>query len=330
MVNYGWEYVWHCHILSHEEMDMMHSLLFGVAPVAPSGLLGNLTGSNASRKVVLTWNDNSLSETGFTVQRATDAAFVGGLTTFTVPANTKTLSDTIGVTTTPTFYYRVFANNRFGDTMDYGAGTVGFQNETVNSANSNVVAVVTNLIPQTPLTFTASVVSQAIGPAVRLDRSTANLAAYYAITRTGGTPVTRAVVQAPTTFLTDTRSMQAVTTLTYTLVATNTSGASVPPISVVANVPLFAAVGFTYTSATSTSIRLQWNSSGTNATYQLNRSSNPGMSNPVTIPIAAVASGPVTFRNTGLVTKTTYYYQVIVSAPGASSVTSNIIAVTTP
>ena len=23
MVNFGWEYVWHCHILSHEEMDMM-------------------------------------------------------------------------------------------------------------------------------------------------------------------------------------------------------------------------------------------------------------------------------------------------------------------
>ena len=23
LVNFGWEYVWHCHILSHEEMDMM-------------------------------------------------------------------------------------------------------------------------------------------------------------------------------------------------------------------------------------------------------------------------------------------------------------------
>ena len=23
MTNFGWEYVWHCHILSHEEMDMM-------------------------------------------------------------------------------------------------------------------------------------------------------------------------------------------------------------------------------------------------------------------------------------------------------------------
>jgi len=29
-VNFGWEYVWHCHILSHEEMDMMHSLVVAV------------------------------------------------------------------------------------------------------------------------------------------------------------------------------------------------------------------------------------------------------------------------------------------------------------
>ena len=37
-VNFGWEYVWHCHILSHEEMDMMHSLVFAVPPKAPTGL----------------------------------------------------------------------------------------------------------------------------------------------------------------------------------------------------------------------------------------------------------------------------------------------------
>ena len=34
-VNFGWEYVYHCHILSHEEMDMMHAQVVGVAPAAP-------------------------------------------------------------------------------------------------------------------------------------------------------------------------------------------------------------------------------------------------------------------------------------------------------
>jgi FtsP/CotA-like multicopper oxidase with cupredoxin domain len=29
--NFGWEYMWHCHILSHEEMDMMRPIQFNVA-----------------------------------------------------------------------------------------------------------------------------------------------------------------------------------------------------------------------------------------------------------------------------------------------------------
>ena len=31
-VNFGWEYVWHCHILGHEENDMMRPMVFEVAP----------------------------------------------------------------------------------------------------------------------------------------------------------------------------------------------------------------------------------------------------------------------------------------------------------
>ena len=69
-VNFGWEYVWHCHILSHEEMDMMHALAFAVAPKAPSNLMAVATGTGAGRQVNLTWTDNSLNETGFTIQRA--------------------------------------------------------------------------------------------------------------------------------------------------------------------------------------------------------------------------------------------------------------------
>jgi hypothetical protein len=35
-VNFGWEYVLHCHILSHEEMDMMRSQAVAVNPTAPT------------------------------------------------------------------------------------------------------------------------------------------------------------------------------------------------------------------------------------------------------------------------------------------------------
>ncbi len=36
LVNFGWEYVWHCHILSHEEMDMMRPQAVVMPPNAPS------------------------------------------------------------------------------------------------------------------------------------------------------------------------------------------------------------------------------------------------------------------------------------------------------
>ncbi len=35
LVNFGWEYVYHCHILTHEEMDMMRPVSAAVPPVAP-------------------------------------------------------------------------------------------------------------------------------------------------------------------------------------------------------------------------------------------------------------------------------------------------------
>ena len=70
MVNFGWEYVFHCHILSHEEMDMMRPVIMALPPVAPSGLtitFDTLTGLNT-----LQWTDNSLSETSFVVEKSLD------------------------------------------------------------------------------------------------------------------------------------------------------------------------------------------------------------------------------------------------------------------
>ncbi len=71
-VNFGWEYVWHCHILSHEEMDFMHTLVFAVPPKAPTGLQA-VEGRQGNTPVVnLSWTDNSIKELQFTIQRATN------------------------------------------------------------------------------------------------------------------------------------------------------------------------------------------------------------------------------------------------------------------
>src|SRR5512143_1491478 len=70
--NFGWEYVWHCHLLGHEENDMMRALVLAQPPEVPtpvSAVNANPTG------ITLSWVDNSLTASGFRVHRATDPAF---------------------------------------------------------------------------------------------------------------------------------------------------------------------------------------------------------------------------------------------------------------
>ena len=143
-INFGWEYMLHCHILSHEEMDMMHTVAVAVAPDAPSNLTAIRTGNGANRRVELTWNDNSINETGFIVQRATNAGFTAGLTAFSVGEGATAYTDPIG-NTNQTFYYRVYATNVVGDTWDYSDPNLNegasFPTKTANSAYSNTAAV---------------------------------------------------------------------------------------------------------------------------------------------------------------------------------------------
>ena len=72
LVNFGWEYVYHCHILSHEEMDMMRPVSVALPPIKADGLAFTITGNGNNRRCRDLWNDNSITETSFVVQRTTD------------------------------------------------------------------------------------------------------------------------------------------------------------------------------------------------------------------------------------------------------------------
>jgi hypothetical protein len=122
LYDFGWEYVWHCHILSHEEMDMMRPIILRVTtgiPNAPTNLTADTGG-------VLNWTDptpvdyvtgtnfgNIQNEIGFIIERA-DAA-VGNWTQIgQSPANVPTFTDLTANPGTP-YDYRVSAYNASGD-----------------------------------------------------------------------------------------------------------------------------------------------------------------------------------------------------------------------
>ncbi|MCB0052514.1 MAG: hypothetical protein KDE24_23555, partial [Caldilinea sp.] len=84
IVNFGWEYVWHCHILSHEEMDMMRPIILNALkslPAKPNPVTADASlPAPGQSQVALTWQDptppipanwgNPANEIGFKIERS--------------------------------------------------------------------------------------------------------------------------------------------------------------------------------------------------------------------------------------------------------------------
>jgi predicted phage tail protein len=113
-VNFGWEYVWHCHILSHEEMDMMRPQAAGMPPKAPTVLTATPGQSGGVLAVTLKWTDNSKNDTGFKVQRRAQASPENPWTDLgTVATDVTTFTDT-SVAAGTTYEYQVWSVNKVG------------------------------------------------------------------------------------------------------------------------------------------------------------------------------------------------------------------------
>jgi FtsP/CotA-like multicopper oxidase with cupredoxin domain len=132
MTNFGWEYVDHCHLLGHEENDMMRPMCLAVAPEAPSGL----TATHVTGGIRLDWVNNAINATSLTIQRSTTSAFTT-FVTFTPPLPTSTtFTDTTG-TVGQQYYYRIIASNTVGSTI-----VTGYPSMTANSTPSNIIPIV--------------------------------------------------------------------------------------------------------------------------------------------------------------------------------------------
>ncbi len=108
MTNFGWEYVWHCHLLGHEENDMMRPFVFEVSPEAPTTL--TLIPSLGPIKLTLHWINRATSPaaTNYYVQRATNAAFTTGVVTHTLAGTPSSYVDS-AIVNGVHYYYRVRA-----------------------------------------------------------------------------------------------------------------------------------------------------------------------------------------------------------------------------
>ena len=148
LAEFNWEYVWHCHILGHEENDLMRPLTLNFAATVPTNapvLSAPATVGSLGASVNLTWTDptpvlspiaatDPASEIGFRVEKAPVAngvvgayGAVGTVTEYkkgvvngsatklvvNALANATGATDTIGAT--GDWSYRVYAVNAAGD-----------------------------------------------------------------------------------------------------------------------------------------------------------------------------------------------------------------------
>jgi FtsP/CotA-like multicopper oxidase with cupredoxin domain len=121
MVNFGWEYVWHCHLLGHEENDMMRAIIFNVSPAAPTGMSAVAT---TGPSVALSWGNHWTApiSTSSVIERATNSAFTSNLTRFTVSATATSYADA-AVAAGTQYYYRIRAEN--ANSFSAWSGTAG-------------------------------------------------------------------------------------------------------------------------------------------------------------------------------------------------------------
>ena len=325
VVSFGWEYVWHCHILSHEEMDMMRPLSAIAARALPA-TPGLLVTGNAGSPIALQWTDGTLvstdwmswgdasAEVGYRIERATGNGAFGVIGTALANATTFTDNTTAaGVA----YQYRVVAFNAAGDSP------------------SNVAVV--GVIAQPPVAPSNLTAALSFGPVVNLawaDNSDNETAFVVERAVNGGAFAAVATLGAGTTSYADpvqpgANYLYQVYAINDTLRSGYSNAASVttPPAPVA---PTNLAATLLGSLTVGPSVRLTFRDNATNETgFIIQRSVNGG-------DFATIASlgpranrGNVTYTD-AVMANTSYAYRVFTLNGVSPSTPSNTVNVTVP
>jgi hypothetical protein len=323
LYNFGWEYVWHCHILSHEEADMMRPIEFRVGRALPAAPV--LTYRANGSGLVLTWTDptprdapstlgNLSNEIGFRVERA-PVAKNGRPGTYvalgSALANQTTFTDSTAVAGTA-YSYRVVAFNVAGST-------------------------VSNAVQPAPAPTNVLATSQS-GPQIRLTwtDNSSNETGFILERSVGGSsfaPLT--VVGSNITTYTDT-AVVAGQSYMYRVAASDTGGQSTFTLSSAVSIPLQPAAPMNLIASAvrvnnRAEVTLNWTDLSNNETgFTIERATDAGFT--ANVNTFTAAANATTLTQSGLPRGVTYYYRIRADNVGGSSawVNATPFPITTP
>ncbi len=270
---------------------------------APSRLTATTVSTS---RIKLNWEDNANNETGFKIERKKAGGSYAQIAT--VKANVETFEDT-GLTNNTTYYYRVRAYNA-----------------TTNSEYSNEDSATTGALPAAPTNLSATALS---GTEIKLTwRDQADNETGFRIERkkAGGSYSRIDTVGRNTTSYTDT-DLAAGVTYSYRVKAYNSAGESAYSNEAEAATGVPAApTNLRAVDITSQRVRLTWSdNSGNESGFKIERKKAGGSYSQ----IATVGANTVSYIDTGLAGKTTYYYRVrAYNSAGNSAYADEIKAVT--
>ncbi len=335
VVNFGWEYVWHCHILSHEEMDMMRPMSVNVSRSLPKPPSVSFSRDATTGVVTLNWSDGTPvdyrdpttwtaagSEIGYTIERApvNNRGKVGAYSQ--IGSTLANVAGFMDVTADPAvnYSYRVVAFNVAGNST---SAPIGGSIDTV---------------PAMPTNFSGAT---QVGPQISLSfRDRANNESFFVLEKSdnGGPFILIATLPAASSTGRTVRFLDTQVapghTYIYQAAAVNNGGQSGYALTAPVVLPTIPAVpsGLTGTAVRSgkrANVSLAWLDNANNETgFQLERATNPAFT--VGLNVTNLPADKLNLTQKGLYRGVTYYFRIRSYNTGGYSAWSNVFILVTP
>jgi hypothetical protein len=317
-------------------MDMMRPVSVALPPVKPDGLAATISWIGNTPTVNLSWNDNSIAETAYLVQRMGNGSGtwedIGTIPSPLDQENTtgaKTIADTT-VQVNTAYQYRVVAKNTVGYGGEFPAMTVQSTSDTLSvntapsaaAAPSNLAATAVSAT-QVNLTWTDNANNET---GFRIERA-------LVVNGTPGAFAALGAVAADVTTYSDATGTPN-TTYAYRVFATNAAGDSLA--SNVATATTFdvapaAPANLSAALQSAVQVGLTWSDNAANETgFRIERALVTGGTPGQYTTIGTVGANVTTYSDATVAPNTAYAYRVFAFNAIGDSLPSNVATVTTP